>query len=152
MLFKLGVSGFLISYKTYDQGSGKITLACNQKSFAMKDSNSNLKLLEVFTFVLLSFDSSIYSWFILCSPRRCLSCAVLNLATDNRDSTLFLGACCRAEDPPREYWCVELYQPQTWRNWICKLCSKFFNIVSFAFRCFDLDFLFCRRERPLIFS
>lgn len=61
MLFKLGVSGFLISYKTYDQGSGKITLACNQKSFAMKDSNSNLKLLEVFTFVLSSSDSSIYS-------------------------------------------------------------------------------------------
>lgn len=68
-------------------------------------------------------------WFLLCSFCRCLSCAILNLATGHRDSTLFLGAFCGAENPPREYWCMELYQPQTWRNWICKLCSKFFTLT-----------------------
>lgn len=58
MLYKLDVFRFLVSYKTYDQGSGKITLACDQKNFAVKATNSNLKLLEIFTFVLSSSDSS----------------------------------------------------------------------------------------------
>lgn len=61
MLYKSGVFGFLISCKTNDQGSAKIILARDQKSFAMKDTNSNLKLLEIFAYLLSSSDStSIY--------------------------------------------------------------------------------------------
>lgn len=42
----------------YGQDKGQIVFACYQKSFAVNDTNSNSKLLEGFTFVVPSSDSS----------------------------------------------------------------------------------------------
>lgn len=86
---------------------------------------------------------------------RCISCAILNFADDNRDSTFFPGAFCGPENPTRKHWRMELHQPHARWNWFCKLCGKF---VIYIVWCspehhneIHWDFLLSFNQRLIIF-
>lgn len=142
MLYRLGVFGFLISYKTYDRGSATIILACDQKSIAVKDTNSNLKLLEIFTFVLSSSDSSsIYSdlFFVPLIGAYLVPYLILLLIIGIPLFFLELAVGQRIRRGSIGVW--NYISPKLGGIGFASCIVSFFNTV-FAFRCYDLDFCF----------
>lgn len=120
---------------------------------ALKDINSNLKLLEIFTFDLTSSDSSsIFSdlYFVPLTGAYLVPYLILLLIIGIPLFFLELAVGQRIRRGSIGVW--NYISPKLGGIGFASCVVSFFNIVSFAFRCYDIDFLLCCRKRPLIDS
>lgn len=119
----------------------------------MKDTNQNLKLLEIFTFVLSSSDSSsIYSdlFFVPLIGAYLVPYLILLLIIGIPLFFLELAVGQRIRRGSIGVW--NYISPKLGGIGFASCVVSFLNTVLFAFRFYDLDFLFCCRESPLIYS